>query len=174
MPLSITKPILFGSFTVTSQVFHLTSHSYAFVNLKPILPGHVLVSPIRRVPRLHDLTAAEVSDLFQEVQRVGRMVERVFHASALNIAIQDGSDAGQSVPHVHAHILPRKPADLPNTDDIYKELDGPAGDIGQHLEHARKGAFPTVDADEARHPRTAEEMNKEAEWLTKEMEKEAS
>ena len=98
------------------------------------------------------------------------MVERVFHGTALNIAIQDGSDAGQSVPHLHAHIIPRRASDMPHTDDVYKEMDGPAGNIGQHLSGAQRGAFPAVDADEMRKARTKEEMENEAEWLANEME----
>ena len=105
---------------------------------------------------------------------MGRVIERVFRASSLNIAIQDGSDAGQSVPHVHAHIIPRKPADMPRPDDIYKELDGSAGDIGQHLSDARRGTFPAVDADEKRKARTLEEMQREAKWLASEMEQDYS
>jgi bis(5'-adenosyl)-triphosphatase len=172
MPPPISKPIFFGPFLVTNQVFHATPLSFALVNLKPILPGHVLVSPLRPVARFRDLEATEISDLFLTVQRVSRMVERVYAGSALNIAIQDGSDAGQSVPHVHAHIIPRRRADLPSADDIYKMMDGEEGDIGAHLGNASKGTFPRVDADEARKPRTEAEMKQEAEWLAQEMEKE--
>lgn len=46
------------------------------------------------------------------VKRVGRMLERVYHASALTIPLQDGFDAGQSVPHVHVHLLPLASAGL--------------------------------------------------------------
>ncbi|KAF7168947.1 hypothetical protein CNMCM5623_001841 [Aspergillus felis] len=78
--------IYFGPFLVTSQVFHLTPLSFALVNLKPILPGHVLVSPRRRVPRVADLTAAETTDLFLTVQRVGKMVERVAWRMCMRIS----------------------------------------------------------------------------------------
>ena len=156
----------------TLQVFHSTPLSFAFVNLKPILPGHVLVSPIRRVARFNDLTTAEATDLCLTVQRIGRMIERVYHGSALNIAIQDGVAAGQSVAHVHAHVIPRKPADLPQTDDLYKELDGPNGNIGRHLSDAERGTFPTVDPDDERKPRSREEMEREARMLSAEMENE--
>lgn len=107
MALKISKAVHFGTFVVTPQVFHLTSHSFALVNLKPLLPGHVLVSPLRVVPRLSDLSPEEVSDLFQTVQRVGNMVTRVFRSDALNIAIQDGAAAGQSVPHVSCGVQMR-------------------------------------------------------------------
>jgi bis(5'-adenosyl)-triphosphatase len=175
--LKIAKPIYFGKFVVTSSVFHLTPLSFAVVNLKPILPGHVLVSPIRVVPRFADLTPDEVSDLFLTAQRVSKTIERVFNASAINIAIQDGADAGQSVPHVHAHLIPRRRADLDHvggTDKIYDIMNGPEGDVGEHLrqrdEEPGRSARIKVDADEDRKPRTEEEMKKEAEWLAREME----
>ena len=154
------EAVKFGAFVVTSQVFHLTPLSYALVNLKPLLPGHVLVSPRRVVPRFNDLSAAEVQDLFLTVQRVSRTVERVFNASALNIAIQDGADAGQSVPHVHAHIIPRKKDDLADaggTDAVYALMESDEGDLTRqfaerdaHVAGTKRGRFPAVDRSEER------------------------
>ncbi|KAF4767752.1 hypothetical protein N7455_011320 [Penicillium solitum] len=191
-----TTPIYFGSFIVTPQVFHTTPLTFALVNLKPILPGHVLVSPRRVVPRVTDLTPAETSDLFLTVRRVGRMVERVYGATSLNIAIQDGVHAGQSVPHVHAHVIPRKAADLDHaggTDAVYDLLDGDEGDLGRVFKNAvpteegnqsaevgngnavnsgRRSRFPAVDND-ARKPRGEEDMRAEAEMLAQEMENES-
>jgi bis(5'-adenosyl)-triphosphatase len=66
------------------------------------------------------------------VQRVGRVIERIYGASSLNIAIQDGVDAGQSVQHVHTHVIPRWRKDLDNqggTDAIYGLLDGEEGNL---------------------------------------------
>ncbi|KGO73209.1 Histidine triad (HIT) protein [Penicillium italicum] len=190
-----TTPIYFGPFPVTPQVFHTTPLSFALVNLKPILPGHVLVSPRRVVPRVSDLTPAETSDFFLTVRRVGRMVERVHGATSLNIAIQDGVQAGQSVAHVHAHIIPRKAADLDHvggTDAVYNLLDGEEGDLGKAFKTAdptaegdqptevgngnaansgKKSRTPIVDND-AREPRNAEDMKAEAEMLAREMENE--
>ncbi|KAF2763118.1 HIT-like protein [Pseudovirgaria hyperparasitica] len=181
-PLTIPKPIHFGSFLVTNQVFHITPLSFALVNLKPLLPGHVLVSPIRVVPRFNDLQPEEVHDLFQTVQRVSRMIERVFHATSLNIAIQDGADAGQSVPHVHAHIIPRSRGDLDakgGNDAIYSMMESEHGDLSLSLKERDAGVvtgstrerskFPAPDSDESRKPRSTEEMNKEASWLASEM-----
>lgn len=160
------------------QVFHLTPLSYALVNLKPLLPGHVLVSPRRLVPRFNDLSQQEVQDLFATVQRVSRTIERVFAASALNIAIQDGQDAGQSVPHVHAHIIPRKKHDLPEPDQIYEMMESEDGDLARQFQKrdhgdVKRGRFPAVDADEHRRPRSDEDMANEAQWLAAEMAKDA-
>lgn len=135
------------------------------------------MSPRRIVPRFNDLSTAEVQDLFLTVQRVSCMVERVFGASAINIAIQDGADAGQSVPHVHTHIIPRKKSDLDaqgGTDAIYKMMEGEDADLEKQLrakeraEDERRARFPAVD-DENREPRSDAEMHKEAEWLATEM-----
>lgn len=136
------------------------------------------------MPRFNDLSPAEVQDLFLTVQRVSRMVERVFDASSLNIAIQDGVDAGQSVPHVHAHIIPRKRDDLKSrggTDAIYEMMESDDADLSRQLSekeaadaspaaHDKKPKFPAVDND-SRQPRSAEDMQQEAEWLAREMAK---
>ncbi|KAG1056581.1 hypothetical protein G6F42_028811 [Rhizopus arrhizus] len=65
------------------------------------------------------------------------------------MTIQDGPQAGQTVPHVHMHIIPRKQGDWANNDDIYEELD-----------KKKKG----VD-NEDRKPRTEQEMSLEANEL---------
>ncbi|KAJ5437513.1 Histidine triad (HIT) protein [Penicillium cf. griseofulvum] len=165
-------PIYFGPFMVTPQVFHTTPLTFALVNLKPILPGHVLVSPRRIVPRVTDLTPAETSDLFLTVRRVGRMVERVYGATSLNIAVQDGAHAGQSVPHVHAHIIPGDLGRVFKT-AVPTEKDGPSiEDMNENAANpGRRSRFPVVD-NEARKPRDEEDMRAEAEMLAREMENE--
>lgn len=146
------------------------------MNLKPLLPGHVLVSPRRVTPRLSDLTNTELTDLFLTVQRVGRMIERVYNGTSLNIAMQDGADAGQSVPHVHTHVIPRRKADLDDrggSDAIHHMLEGEEGNVGKHLREwsENRPRFPKVD-DEGRKPRSQEELAEEAQRLAQEMEKE--
>ncbi|RMD43006.1 hypothetical protein DV735_g2089, partial [Chaetothyriales sp. CBS 134920] len=182
-PSNLPASLKFGPFTVTSQVFHLSASrsSFALVNLKPLLPGHVLVSPVRRVPRLSQLSAQETTDLFLTVQRVAKTIERVYNASALNVAVQDGVDAGQSVPHVHVHIIPRTRDDLKDqggVDKIYDLMDGEEGDIASafiRIQQARQAQGNRREfahgPDSERKPRSEEEMRMEAEWLQTEMEK---
>jgi len=171
MPPVLSKTIYFSKFAVNPQVFYVTSQSFALVNLKPLIPGHVLVCPQRVVPRLSDLSAAEVQDLFQTVQKVGGMIERVFQGTSLNIAIQDGPAAGQTVPHLHAHIIPRKLKDMDEYgggDAIYDLLESDSADLARQYREARK--FPKPD-ENSRMPRSEEDMEKEAVWLAEEMEK---
>jgi bis(5'-adenosyl)-triphosphatase len=89
----------FGSFAIpASHVFFTSKLTFAIVNTKPIVPGHVVVISRRMVPRLTELNVEEVSDLFHSVQLIGRIIEKVFKGEALTIALQDGAAAGQTVP----------------------------------------------------------------------------
>lgn len=104
------------------------------------------------------------------------MIEHVYHASSLNIAIQDGADAGQSVPHVHTHIIPRRKADLDDrggSDAVYSMLEGDEGNVGKHLRERSndRPRFQGID-DELRKPRSEAEMAEEARTLANEMDKE--
>ncbi|XP_054102220.1 bis(5'-adenosyl)-triphosphatase isoform X10 [Callithrix jacchus] len=105
-----------------SVVFLKTELSFALVNRKPVVPGHVLVCPLRPVERFCDLRPDEVADLFQATQRVGTVIEKHFHGTSLTFSMQDGPEAGQTVKHVHVHVLPRKPGDFHRNDSIYDEL----------------------------------------------------
>lgn len=81
------------------------------------------MSPIRVVKRFCDLTEEEVADLFTSTQKIARIIEKEYGATSLSIAIQDGPEAGQTVEHVHVHVLPRKKGDFEHNDDVYKALD---------------------------------------------------
>jgi bis(5'-adenosyl)-triphosphatase len=207
------SPLRFGDFEVTEQVsstsfqniishtviltealqvFLTTPHSFALVNLKPLLPGHVLVCPQRPHKRLTDLSADELTDLFSAVQRVERMLARHYfapsqsphsqnpttpEAGSFNIALQDGPEAGQTVSHVHVHVIPRirgytaKPG-MPGGgggDELYEKMAAEDGNVGGALwdrahEQQRPqpgGGFPPVE-DQDRKARGMEEMEDEA------------
>ena len=140
-----------------SVVFFRSKLSFGFVNRKPVLPGHVLVSPLRVVKRFCELTEDEVADLFTSTQKIARVLEKVYGASSLSIAIQDGPEAGQTVEHVHVHVLPRKKGDFEHNDDVYKALD----------EHDKQEDSLVAETGSATNKgfRSEEEMAKEAAYL---------
>ncbi|XP_055353777.1 LOW QUALITY PROTEIN: nitrilase and fragile histidine triad fusion protein NitFhit-like [Paramacrobiotus metropolitanus] len=111
-----------GHIVLRDSVFYETTLSLAFVNLKPVVPGHVLVITKRRVEQFPQLKAEEVSDMFHVVQVVETMLQKHYTTSSCTVCVQDGVDAGQTVKHVHVHILPRKSGDF-RDDGIYKEME---------------------------------------------------
>uniref|UniRef100_A0A0B7ALN2 Bis(5'-adenosyl)-triphosphatase n=1 Tax=Arion vulgaris TaxID=1028688 RepID=A0A0B7ALN2_9EUPU len=114
----------FGHIKITSnQVIYHSALSYAVVNIKPVVPGHVMVIPLRAAAEFSELSPAEVTDLFLTVQRVDNVVRKHFGTTSSTIAIQNGADSGQTVRHVHVHILPRKPGDFKENDDVYRQLE---------------------------------------------------
>ena len=144
------------------------------MNLKPLLPGHVLVCPQRVLPRLSDLTRDEISDLFNTVTRIQRTLTRLYKADAFNVAVQDGEAAGQSVPHVHCHVIPRTSGDPGGGDKVHEWLEGEEGNVGGHQKEAEASAKRAKEQwvkDEERKPRTKDEMEVEAKWLRDEMAK---
>ncbi|XP_058075220.1 bifunctional bis(5'-adenosyl)-triphosphatase/adenylylsulfatase FHIT isoform X1 [Magnolia sinica] len=147
----------FGPYKINQkEVFYSTALSYALVNLKPVIPGNVLVCPRREVKRFVDLTVEETSDLWLAAQNVGNRIEHHYNASSLTFSIQDGPQAGQTVPHVHIHILPRKSGDFKNNDEIYDAVDVKEKELKEKL-----------DLDKERKERSFEEMAQEADELRK-------
>lgn len=86
---------------------HQASRPVPFPNLGAVrYPNQdVLVVPRRVVPRFKDLTSDEVTDMFQSAHEIAKVIEREFHGESLTITIQDGAQAGQSVPHVFVFHL---------------------------------------------------------------------
>ncbi|KAH7054047.1 HIT-like domain-containing protein [Linnemannia elongata] len=157
----------FGPHTISAgQVFLKTQYSLGLVNLKPILPGHVLVVCRRNVPRFLDLSPEEVSDMFQSAQRIGKVIEKEYDATSLTIACQDGPAAGQTVPHCHVHVIPRRLGDFVNNDDIYEKITAHSSELLKHPERVATVLSNTVANkgvdNEDRLPRTEEEMAQEA------------
>ncbi|CAH1170144.1 unnamed protein product [Phaedon cochleariae] len=132
-----------------STVFFCSKYCYAFTNIRCVVPGHVLVATLRKTARLVDLSQEEIADLFQTVIAVQRIIEIEHNSSSSTVCVQDGKFAGQTVPHVHVHIMPRRKGDFARNDDIYMHL-------AQH------------DKDENDQPiRLPEEMSQEASKLRK-------
>lgn len=158
----------------------------------------MLVIPHRKTSRLTDLTSDETADIFKTVQKVQRMLAHVYfdpsskpvqaaitndlsslplggkpENGSFNVALQDGPDAGQSVSHVHVHIIPRLKENGVG-DEIYDRLAGPEGNVGGHQYDKERpingGKFPKIE-DEDRKPRTTEQMNQEAAFYRKMMER---
>jgi diadenosine tetraphosphate (Ap4A) HIT family hydrolase len=80
----------------------------------PVSPGHTLVIPKRHVASLFDCTEAEQSALLKLLNLVRMDVDREFQPAGYNVGVNDGVAAGQTVMHLHMHLIPRYAGDAPD------------------------------------------------------------
>jgi diadenosine tetraphosphate (Ap4A) HIT family hydrolase len=78
------------------------------------VPGHTLIIPRRHVGSVFDLTHEELLDLHALVVKARERLLKDLHPDAFNIGLNDGPAAGQTVPHAHIHLIPRKTGDVPD------------------------------------------------------------
>jgi diadenosine tetraphosphate (Ap4A) HIT family hydrolase len=88
---------------------YLDQNDEGFVirDLFPVNPGHTLIIPKRHVGSFFELSGQEANGLWQLLQRTKVQLDNQFAPNDYNIGINDGPNAGQTVPHVHIHLMPR-------------------------------------------------------------------
>lgn len=106
---SIFSRIIAGE--IPGEIVLATPRWVALLDINPVNPGHVLLIPRREVQHLDQLPEEELSELGPLAARLGRMVKAATGAPAINLIVNDGPAAGQEVPHVHLHLIPRHPGD---------------------------------------------------------------
>ena len=79
----------------------------AFLDVSPLADGHVLVVPEAHVARVEDLAEDAAAALFRAVTRLAGPVRSAVGAAGSTIGVNNGEATGQTVPHVHVHIVPR-------------------------------------------------------------------
>lgn len=94
-----------------AQTVYEDERTLAFLDSHPLADGHTLVIPKAHYERLEDVPLPEVGAVFQTVHKVSRAVREALDASATTIGIHNGPAAGQVVPHLHVHIIPRRSGD---------------------------------------------------------------
>jgi histidine triad (HIT) family protein len=94
---------------VPAHVVAETEHTVAFLDHRPLFPGHTLVVPREHVETLRDLPAALVQPYFAEVQRLAAAVQDGMDAEGTFVA--ENNVVSQSVPHLHVHVVPRRRKD---------------------------------------------------------------
>lgn len=88
-------------------------NEFAFVILDgyPVSPGHTLIIPKRHIGSFFGVTAAERAALLALLDKAKELVAKHHAPAGYNIGINDGAAAGQTVPHLHIHLIPRYEGD---------------------------------------------------------------
>lgn len=103
-------------------VFFESENFLATYNIAPILPGHSLVIPKKHIESLLDLSDKELFEFVSLGRSVVKILTKAFDTDSFNWTIQEKPAAGQTVPHLHMHLIPRKSDDLPEVGDWYPLL----------------------------------------------------
>lgn len=92
-----------------ATVVYEDESAVAFLDHRPLFPGHCLLVPRDHIETLDDLPRDRVGPFFETVQRLARAVERAMKAEGTFVALNNR--VSQSVPHLHVHVVPRKKGD---------------------------------------------------------------
>lgn len=85
--------------------------AWSFPTNIPVVPGHVIITTKRCIPTFDDMTAKEQAAVFALFKEIKPALRKAFGAKGFNMAWNEGELAGQTVPHFHLQVLPRKKGD---------------------------------------------------------------
>ena len=91
--------------------FYDGTYVYGIWDLHPVSPGHALLIPKRHVATWFEASMDEQLELFSAISIVRKEIETKYSPDGYNIGINDGADAGQTVGHLHIHLIPRYTGD---------------------------------------------------------------
>ena len=123
----------------TALIVHRAAKSYLVLNRFPYNPGHLLAVPFREVTDLEELTPFESAELMQEMVFAKKLLTAALKPDGFNIGFNLGSAAGGSIPHLHAHIVPRW-----NGDTNFMPVIGQTRTLPQSLETTWERLVSTV------------------------------
>src|ERR687896_1210769 len=96
---------------ISARVIIQNEKVMALLDAFPLAAGHTLVIPRSHYAKVQQMSDQDAAAVFDMVWKLAGVVETASQVNASTIAIHNGSDAGQEVPHVHVHIVPRKSGD---------------------------------------------------------------
>lgn len=94
-----------------SDVVHETEDYICFYSKPPVNEGHALVVPKRHVRYMKELSDPSIYQVIEDVQQI---IKEKHNPDATNVGINNGPEAGQTIPHLHWHIIPRYEGDMEN------------------------------------------------------------
>jgi len=94
---------------IPAKIIDETEKSLAFLDAFPLTKGHSLVIPRNHYEKMQEIPPEENAELFETVRKVLSKVDKLTNATL--VALHNGKDSGQEIPHVHIHLIPRSKND---------------------------------------------------------------
>jgi diadenosine tetraphosphate (Ap4A) HIT family hydrolase len=114
MPLMPGSCALCDAVAAGRPILAFNDAAVAVPDAEPVSPGHALIVSRRHVERLFDLDPREMSGLWALLRAVTQAIERDHAPDGYTVGVNVGAAAGQQVPHVHVHVIPRYAGDVPD------------------------------------------------------------
>jgi diadenosine tetraphosphate (Ap4A) HIT family hydrolase len=105
-------------------VVYSTPSFLAIYNASPIVRGHTLVVPRAHMPSIFQLDSSGLQQFMSFAALVTQTVLRAYNYKSFDWLLQEGPAAGQSVEHLHLHVIPRTEGDLESPDSWFEEVTG--------------------------------------------------
>lgn len=92
---------------IDSKIIYEDSQNLAFLDIHPHAPGHTVVIPKKHTKTILELNASEIKDLFMALKNTLEIIQNTINPDGFTIGINHGESAGQAIPHLHIHLIPR-------------------------------------------------------------------
>jgi diadenosine tetraphosphate (Ap4A) HIT family hydrolase len=96
------------------RILHERETAFAIRDGFPVSPGHTLIIPKRHVASFFENSEEERAAMLALLDGQKRALDAEYSPAGYNVGINDGAAAGQTVPHLHIHLIPRFAGDLPD------------------------------------------------------------
>lgn len=96
------------------EVTKLTGEWMCMEDAYPVSPGHMLIIPNKHVASIDSISLAEWQNLYQSIKQCKAIINEKYNPDGFNIGINQGEVAGQTINHLHIHIIPRYKGDMEN------------------------------------------------------------
>lgn len=123
--------------SILLSVFYTQKDFLGAYNIAPVLPGHSLIIPKKHVISITELNDHELFGFFNTARKVLAILMKAFHTDAFDWSLQEKPEAGQTIEHLHLHIVPRTKYDLQNPGDWYPLLQNNDSQIIDSLDRPR-------------------------------------
>jgi histidine triad (HIT) family protein len=92
---------------IDSKIIYEDNQNLAFLDIHPHAPGHTVVIPKKHTKTILELDASEIKDLFMTLKNTLEIIQKALNPDGFTIGINHGESAGQAIPHLHIHLIPR-------------------------------------------------------------------
>ena len=96
---------------IKTNIIIENENAVAFLDAFPLAKGHTLVIPKAHYSKIQELDENSSQSVFNLVWKISNPIEKATGVNSSTIAIHNGKEAGQEIPHVHIHVIPRKSGD---------------------------------------------------------------